>query len=594
MYNNKVACFIHSTNIDIHKTEILDSMISYLNERNIFDKLDFLLINNIGNELDETYYKNINKKIIVVNYSKDINLFECVTIKQLITFSKINIDYKILYLHTKGVSHNKNSIHMNNIIFWSNYMLYCLVDNLNSCTDLLDTYDTVGCNFRERCIYSGNNMHYSGNFWWANSSYLGKLNLTDFNKKYDAEFNILSKNPHYHNIYTIQNMYEQNYPLDFYKNDIVYSFKEQKSASNLYYCKIGWNGVGLCNQLYSLLSCLFKCINLNTYDKIIVVDDFLTDINTNIYVSADKVFDFEIMNMYLKKYNIFILSKNNITLNIKSIVYGYASKEIDITQKVIEKYTTKNSLYISNSVNLNELSGDPCHGVVKNIYIKYTLNNCDYIIYDIFKENEVIDINFNEFKKVNWHTQNNIINERNKNINLITELLVKIKFKDKYKLISDNFINDLNIGNKRINVIHIRNEDDAIPFWANINKLTNETYKSILEDKYINLIKKYINNDTINIILSMNTSNKVIDFLKDNNYNYFICNKNIINGREENAIVDLINGSHCNNIYIGNFNMTTNCGSTFSYVLYKLLEHKADLTKILIDLDNINDTEIVI
>jgi hypothetical protein len=82
----KLACFIHSANMSIHKTEILDRILYYLKERDILEKIDFLLINNIGTELDETYYKNIHKNIIVANYSTDNSQFECITIKQLITY----------------------------------------------------------------------------------------------------------------------------------------------------------------------------------------------------------------------------------------------------------------------------------------------------------------------------------------------------------------------------------------------------------------------------------------------------------------------------------------------------------------------------
>ena len=49
----KNVCFIHSTNIATTGTFILDMMISYLNERNFIDALEFLVINNIGEPLDE-------------------------------------------------------------------------------------------------------------------------------------------------------------------------------------------------------------------------------------------------------------------------------------------------------------------------------------------------------------------------------------------------------------------------------------------------------------------------------------------------------------------------------------------------------------
>ena len=168
---NKSICFIHSSNMNIHKTEILERIINYLKYRKLFDFFEFCIINNIGNDIDESHFKKINEKIIVINYSKDINLFECITIKQIISFSKMHNNYNILYLHTKGSSYTKNYIYNDGIVSWTNYMLYCLVDNFQTCTDLLNRYDTVGCNFR-----NDPKKHYSGNFWWARSSYLQKLN----------------------------------------------------------------------------------------------------------------------------------------------------------------------------------------------------------------------------------------------------------------------------------------------------------------------------------------------------------------------------------------------------------------------------------
>jgi len=584
---NKSICFIHSTNMSIHKTEILERIINYLKERNIFDFLEFLVINNIGDDIDETYFKNISDKIIVINYSKDISLFECVTIKHIISFSKVHSNYNILYLHTKGASYTKNYIYNDGIVSWTNYMLYCLVDNFQTCTDLLNSYDTVGCNFR-----NDPKKHYSGNFWWATSSYLQKLNCTDFNDKCDAEMSILSKNPKYFNIYTLERMYETTYQLEIYKNAVIAKLNENRK--NIYFCKLGWNGIGLCNQMYSLISCIFKTISLNQFEKIIILDDFLTDIHTNVYTSADKVFDLNKMNDYLKKYNIYLITKHNLQLNIKSIKYGIGFKQIDITNKLVELYCNNNCFFINENTNLNLIATDPCYGVYKQINVSYSLNDSDYTIYETFNENSEININFKDFNGILWHTQNNIITERNENYDLINELLLNVKFLEKYHIVSQNFISSLNIKNDTvINIIHIRNENDAILFWGNINNMDSDEYKNMLENKYIHLIEKYIDKTSLNIILSMNTSNKVIDFLKIHNYNCIFCDKSTVTGREENAIVDLLNGQMCNNIYIGNVNLTTYCGSTFSYVLYKLIEHKSGIKKILIDLDNINVSEVV-
>lgn len=587
---DKIICFIHSTNMNIHKTEILEKFILYLKERTIFQYFEKIIINNIGEAIDETYFKNISEKIVVINYSLDITLFECATIKQIITFAKLHDNYKILYLHTKGVSHEK-TIYLKHIESWTNFMLYCLVDNGENCIKLLNKYDTVGCNFRKDD--GVNKKHYSGNFWWATAAYIKKLKCMDFKEKYDAEFFILSQNPNYYNIYTLDKMYEIYYPLETYKNLVSTSFT--RKLKNIYYCKLGWSGVGLCNQLYSLISCIFKCIQCNDFEKIIILDDFLIDINTNVYVSVDDIFNLESMNIYLKKYNIFLTSKHNIQLRFTSILYGIDSNKIDITNDIVKQYSNHNCLHVPVYTNLNKLYGDPVPCVLKQIYTSYKLNKCEYTIYEQFVENDEININFKDFSNVDWHMQNNITKERQENYPLINDLLVNIHFKEKYHTISNDFINSLNIQPEQaINIIHLRNEDDAISFWGNINQMPSDIYKTVLEDKYIYLIEKYIDKRSLNIILSMNTYNKVVDFMKIQQYKYVFCDKSLVNGREVNAIIDLLNGKHCNNIYIGNVNLFNYHGSTFSYVLYKLLETKLGIKKILIDLDNINVDEVIV
>ena len=41
IYNKKVACFIHSSNMDIWKTDILENFINQMKNANFFDLVDF-------------------------------------------------------------------------------------------------------------------------------------------------------------------------------------------------------------------------------------------------------------------------------------------------------------------------------------------------------------------------------------------------------------------------------------------------------------------------------------------------------------------------------------------------------------------------
>ena len=75
--------------------------------------------------------------------------------------------------------------------------------------------------------------------------------------------------------------------------------------------------------------------------------------------------------------------------------------------------------------------------------------------------------------------------------------------------------------------------------------------------------------------------------MRDHGYKYHFAEKQF-SGREVNAALDLIIGKHCNNIFIGNFNLENLNGSSLSYVLINHLKNKP-ITKVLIDLDHILD-----
>jgi len=162
-----------------------------------------------------------------------------------------------------------------------------------------------------------------------------------------------------------------------------------------------------------------------------------------------------------------------------------------------------------------------------------------------------------------------------KNKDIFDFLLKNIKFNNRLVRYSENplLINSsgeyehlrlIDINNKKINVIHLRVEKDM----TSHNKMTQEKYDINLQNKYIELIDKYFLKDDIIFVLSYDLDNNVIRFLRKNNYKFYISKKNIFNGREKHAIIDLLIGEKCNNIFIGNWDFIESRGSTFSYVLY--------------------------
>ncbi len=346
---------------------------------------------------------------------------------------------------------------------------------------------------------------------------------------------------------------------------------------NIYYSKVGLPKMGLTNQIFSFISAILIGIRDNYH--IVIYDDFLDDYNMNNYSDISKIIDIEYMNLYLKQYNIVIASKHDM-IDIVKVEYGKNKPQpnyIEVTKIFIDNFYKNNKLYIPKKFNFNKIFGDPYKNVIKEIIITFKLNNTLFTKI-ISEHNELINIDFNNthciFNK-NFYWINSI------NKKLFIDIMKNIKFNDIF------YKNIDKITNNKINVIHLRLEDDAIIHWSKMNKMSESDFRKTLENKYIDIIKKYINVNDHNIILSYGFNN-VIKFMQDTsmmNYIYSFRNKDM-NGRELNAIKDFIYSLQCNNILIHNFNMINMNGSTFSFMLDTCINCNM---KISIDLDHINN-----
>jgi hypothetical protein len=183
----KNVCFIHSCTLPNHGTSSLDSILSNIKQSGLWDKLDTIYINNIGFSLDLAKY-SVSGKVIVINFSNDMSLFEIPTLKLMHSFCKEQSqNTNILYLHTKGISYPIGTPIYHNVQDWINYMLYFLVNKHETCIKMLKEYDTVSVNFLEKP-----NHHWSGNYWWSLSSHISKLDVNKLVNKHDAEWWCLS------------------------------------------------------------------------------------------------------------------------------------------------------------------------------------------------------------------------------------------------------------------------------------------------------------------------------------------------------------------------------------------------------------------
>jgi hypothetical protein len=341
--------------MELHKDTFLIELLDYLKSLNLLVRLNYLCINNTGLKLDEEMIERDYVPAKVIHCLNNTNEFENPTIKLLYSFCKMNPDYKVLYLHTKGVSYPSNHEFLPRVKSWNRYMRHCLLDHFTNCLNLLRIYDTVGCNYRP--ITEGNPPHYSGNYWWANARYIQKLPIAYLKDKYDPEFWLLKNNPLYFNILNLEEMYQQEHPIENYRRAAASGIED-----NILFCKVTDT-----NQL----SCIANVITLASAqcgNKIVILDDF----------SPGKL-DIPKCNELLKPYKVALIYKNDVQLEINKVEYGLHSvKTVDVTEKVKSRYLRHNHLLIPIGTSLNNICNDPCVGVFKQIYVTYSVNSIPF------------------------------------------------------------------------------------------------------------------------------------------------------------------------------------------------------------------------
>lgn len=584
--NRKNACFIHSTHMDIWKDELLIGMLDKIITSGLIEKLEFVFINNIGTPLDIDKLQKKHPKFIVENYSRDLNLFENVTIRTLHQFARLHTDYNILYLHTKGVSHEKISKFIPGIMSWNRYMMYGCVQKHHECIKLLNMYDTVGCNYK----IDTNPQHYSGNYWWATSAYVATLSVHWLADKYDAEFWLLRNNPKWYNLHTLQHLYQIEYPIENYASLI-----DQKFSENLLYCQFGSADIGLCNQLNSLVNTIVLAKYTPGFTTVIV-NDFMKDLDTNVYCTAAEMIDFEKMNEWLLPHNVRLICKHAVELQIEKISFGRKPYvEVDITEPLVSEFFHDHCLHIPQGTHLVPYSvqGDPMPHQLKQIYIEYRVNGRLYKEhfdeYAMMMESDLC-LDFRNFRNAQWLSPTSITDARS-NVEFFNDCLRHVAFRPFFHELIQPLLSQVQ---GTMNVMHLRLENDAIDFWSHINKLPNELYLSLLEQKYIRIIQTHLDPASTTVLLSGSTENAVTKYMDNQGYKYVMMDKTLVQGRETNAILDYLISTHCNGVFVGNVNPHNYHGSTFSYAILNSLRNVEHVKKVCIDTDRIFDNEYIL
>lgn len=176
--NRKNYLYIHICTIGNWK-EVLSGIYQKVLVSGMIDHLTGIKLSICGTEQEEVLSILNHQKVAVAVQKDESNEFERQCLRKIQEHS-VNEDCNICYIHTKGVTKAGNQ----KVNDWVSLMLYFMIERFDLCINGLKKYDTVGTmlnmvppKYLKTCTLQDSSLsqHYSGNFWWARSSYLRTL-----------------------------------------------------------------------------------------------------------------------------------------------------------------------------------------------------------------------------------------------------------------------------------------------------------------------------------------------------------------------------------------------------------------------------------
>ena len=174
--NNKIAVFYHVGQFGEWR-RLYQEQINSLCVSKLYGACDFVHVGvNGSEELPSTLPK------MRIKHNKN-TILEADTLRAMWEFSKTNPDYRVMYFHTKGAT-QEGSVHRYNVDAWRLYLEYFNIHEWKRNLEYLKHYDCSGVEWiHESGLVNQatgettwqNTGHYAGNYWWANASYISKL-----------------------------------------------------------------------------------------------------------------------------------------------------------------------------------------------------------------------------------------------------------------------------------------------------------------------------------------------------------------------------------------------------------------------------------
>lgn len=328
---------------------------------------------------------------------------------------------------------------------------------------------------------------------------------------------------------------------------------------------------GMCNQMIQFLHGVIQCV-CDGID-VIVVNEFKTDLEGDKYCPFGEVIDLEHFSSYLfEQYGVIVIDKIRLKIRVKNVMYGTMTSFVNATDAFHEKHVFRDRVVVDRDACLNLLAGDPAQNAHKSLRITYLIDDRIELLKTYCEESKEIHLSLNEtvfHRYEDWPKQREWMNT----------LLRVLRFHRSYSPPA------LILPAEPVHVVHVRLEYDAIKHWASENDMTPVAFYDQLAMKYISALSRHASTGRI-LVLSHNSDNRVVEWLKETKRPFLFVEKDKTNGRERNAVSDMVLAlAYGNGVFIGNFDIYRMQGSTFSYFLMKKGRFKKH---VLIDIERIH------
>lgn len=174
-----IVGFIHVAKIN-HWHIILNEQIEKLRKSGLFDITRTIYVTTLGSGDEKEILSDPKFDVVRLD---SLTHYEFPSLMRMYEFCKSESS-KIWYIHGKGVSYA--SMDRYKMEDWRRLMEYFCIERHSDCISALDSYDVCGVNWRTRRA-----PHFSGNFWWARSSYIKTLpdpRSINHNDRWQAEW----------------------------------------------------------------------------------------------------------------------------------------------------------------------------------------------------------------------------------------------------------------------------------------------------------------------------------------------------------------------------------------------------------------------